>query len=93
MKKEILLYLLINAIYLQHIKTITLFWCDYNNWINMVIIDETNNFKCSYSIHNNVLVSSYSNDIILLDDTSCTDFYGKPLMVMIVPDKNNRIQL
>ena len=67
--------------------------CDFNNWINVLIIDETDKFRSCYCVHCPILQSKYSKDIVLLDDTSCTNFYGKPLLAFIVEDENGKEQL
>ena len=66
---------------------------DYNNWTNIVIIDENNKFRHCYCIHNPVLYSTYSNDVCIIDDTSCTNYYGKPLLSLVVEDENKNNQL
>ena len=67
--------------------------CDFQNWTNIVIIDETNKFRCSYSFNIAVMDTNYSTDVCILDDTMCTNFYGLPLEVIIVEDENGKNQL
>ena len=50
-------------------------------------------FLCSYSYHMPIMRSNYSNDVIIIDDTSCTNHYYLPLVALIVEDQNGKNQL
>ena len=77
----------------DEIKILLAIMCDYNNWTNGIFIDETNKFVCCFSLHNHMLNCPYARDIVIIDDTSCTNFYGKPLITMIVEDENGKNQV
>ena len=50
-------------------------------------------FKYFYSFHIAVITKIYSHDVIIIDDTSCTNFYFKPLVTMIAADENGSNQI
>ena len=62
-------------------------------WTNVVLRDETNTFCGCYCFHDRILSSDYVRDICVLDDTSCTNFYGFPLLVMLAEDEHAHNQV
>ena len=67
--------------------------CDFDNWKNDIFIDDDCKLRFLYSIHERIAVCNYSRDICILDDTSCTNYYGLPLLVLIVEDENRKNQI
>lgn len=65
-----------------------------NSWINNVLKENDTNVFCGcHCIHDVICNKSYAKDICIVDDTSCTNKYGFPVLVMIVEDENGRSQL
>ena len=65
----------------------------WNNWSHEILRDKNNKFCGCHMLHNRVCKKSYSNDVCIVDDTSCTNYYGLPILVMIVEDENGKNQL
>ena len=65
----------------------------HDNWSNIILSDDQNKLESIYIVHDRVAENDYVNDIIIVDDTSCTNYYGLPLVALIAIDENNRNQL
>ena len=65
----------------------------WNNWTNLIVLDSDRRFESCYVFHNPIISASYAKDLCVVDDTSCTNFYGLPLYVMISEDENSRNQV
>ena len=65
----------------------------WSHWSNQILIDEDHRFNGCYVIHDPISKCTYANDICVLDDTSCTNYFGLPLLVMISEDENGRDQV
>lgn len=63
------------------------------NWEFMEFHDNDQRFTYLYGFHEPILNSFYSTNVCAVDDTSCTNFFGYYLFVMISADENNRNQL
>ena len=64
----------------------------WKNWKNILLI-ENKTFHGCYIHHIPICSSYYAKDICIVDDTSCTNYYGLPLLVMISDDENGRNQV
>ena len=64
-----------------------------NNWSNQILLDEDNRFSGAYVFHDPILNCNYANDLCVVDDTSCTNYFGMPLLVMISEDQNAHNQV
>ena len=64
-----------------------------NNWSNKIIIDENKRFNGCYVFHEPIMSEKYANDLCIIDDTSCTNYYHLPLLLMISEDQNGRNQV
>lgn len=65
----------------------------HNNLSFIIISDDQDKLESIYITHDRVAENDYTNDIINVDDTSCTNYYGLPLVALIFIDDNNRNQL
>ena len=64
----------------------------WHNWENEVrTLDKK--LESLYFFHIPVMSTPYARDIAVIDDTSCTNFYGLPLLVIIAVDENFRSQV
>lgn len=63
------------------------------NWKNIILIDDNKKFNGCYVHHKPVCHTDYAKDLCVIDDTSCTNRYGLPLLVMIAEDENARNQI
>lgn len=64
----------------NEMRDLIIYLCEFQNWTNIVLINETNKFRSCYYFHNIIMECNYSTDICILDGTSCTNYYGKPLL-------------
>ena len=62
------------------------------NWSNIIIKDDENRFLSAYVFHDRIVGTNYANDIIVIDDTSCTNYYKKPVIAAIVEDEKGYVQ-
>lgn len=65
----------------------------WKNWENIIRVGEDRKFDGCYLFHIPVCHACYSKDICILDDTSCTNHFGLPLLVMASEDENARTQV
>ena len=65
----------------------------WKDWTNLIRVDESNQFNGCYVFHESVIRTAYARDICILDDTSCTNHYGLPLLVLLSEDENARSQV
>ena len=66
------------------------------NWESHVFTTSSpigNKFQCCYSYHMPVIESKYSSDVIIIDDTSCTNYYYLPLVALIAVHENSKNQV
>ena len=66
------------------------------NWESHVFTTSSpigNKFQCCYSYHMPVIESKYSSGVIIIDDTSCTNYYYLPLVALIAVDENSKNQV
>lgn len=65
-----------------------------NCWTNDVLKEKYTNVFCGcHCFHEVICNKAYAKDICIVDDTSCTNKYGFPILVMIVEDENGRSQV
>lgn len=65
----------------------------WKDWTNVVRVDEKNQFNGCYVFHDSIMGTPYASDVCILDDTSCTNYYGLPLLVLLSEDENARSQV
>lgn len=65
----------------------------YNNWSNLDDTDSNRIFKCCYAFPERIVGVDNSRDFSIIDDTSCTNYYVKPLFAIIIEDEKARSQL
>lgn len=65
----------------------------WKDWTNVIRVDEDNEFNGCYVFHESIIGTSYATDVCILDDTSCTNHYGLPLLVLLSEDENARSQV
>ena len=65
-----------------------------NCWTNDVLKEKDTNVFCGcHCFHEVICNKAYAKDICIVDDTSCTNKYGFPVLVMLVEDENGRSQV
>ena len=77
----------------NEMRDLIIYLCEFQNWKNIVLINETNKFRSCYYFHNIIMECNYSTDICILDDTSCTNYYSKPLLTPFSDDENGKDQI
>lgn len=60
----------------------------HKNWTHFVITDDQNKLKALYILHNRIVENEYPHDVIIIDDTACTNYYALPLVALIAVDEN-----
>lgn len=65
----------------------------WNNWEYIIKIDNEKRFNGCYAFNNYIIQKSYSSEICIIDDTSCTNLYGLPILCLITEDENAKSQL
>ena len=56
----------------------------YNNWSNLDDTDSNRIFKCCYAFPERIVGVDNSRDFSIIDDTSCTNYYVKPLFFFFI---------
>ena len=65
----------------------------WTGWSDVVRVDETNHFAEAFLFHDRVVNQEYAKDIcVIIDDTSCTNYFGLPILVAMSEDENGLSQ-
>ena len=62
-------------------------------WENIINIDDNRRFDRCFLFHKRVMEQNYCNVICIIDDTSCTNYYGLPILMLISEDPNGHSQV
>ena len=65
----------------------------WKNWSNIINVNKDNKLESFYVFHDPISRANYSSDICIIDDTSCTNYFGMPLLVILSEDENARSQV
>lgn len=66
---------------------------NWNNWSHLIYKDKKDRFCCLYGFFEPVINSYYSSSICVIDDTSCTNYFGQSLFVIMAIDENYHDQV
>ena len=59
----------------------------------MIRFDETNHFAEAFLLHDRVMSQECAKDMCMIGDTSCTNYFGFPVLVGMGEDENGLSQV